>query len=256
MTFLLNSNAIAQVLPDYSVVIANNEKNTYSRQGFAFIVHSSEIWDVQKTTMAGTKRFIQFIKNNTLTSFGIVSPNGGPIRPFFEPQDLDYIMQSDAGQHRLEFPNARALFFAGGHLSLCLCETIRDSIRGKWQNPLFVFLVSDAIYDDTEKFGNSPSLRSPKFTLEDLVNAAPSSSSISEYFARKIFGENGKPFCPEQNWYKLPDLDKTSLGFSLYVGTQKIIENEGQQKINFVIVRSHELAATVKALSLEKFLRP
>jgi hypothetical protein len=69
---------------------------------------------------------------------------------FIPPEHADFVINSPGGSHNLRFPNLSEVSYAGGFLSKCLCESIRDTVVGTsigGDKSLKVVLHGQAIFE-------------------------------------------------------------------------------------------------------------
>lgn len=122
---------------------------------YIFLNHASEYWDWKKSSLDGVQNLLKISKTYGIPSIATVHGEA-----FLEPeleklyyisnQNVDMIMHSDQGQHRLRFPKASTIFLGGGNLHVCLCETVRDLVSGlipTGAEARDIIIVKEAIYD-------------------------------------------------------------------------------------------------------------
>lgn len=63
--------------------------------------------------------------------------------------DIQYLVHSNGGQHKLQMPNAKLVIMGGGNLRACLCETLRDVVAGFGHitDDKKIVMVREATYD-------------------------------------------------------------------------------------------------------------
>ena len=114
---------------------------------YAIINHAEAGFDPDgRLTKAGVREFLSIVKKHGVPTLGSI----GSIEneQFFSQSEVDSVLRTFSGAHRLRFTNAKTLLFAGGNFQYCLCEFIRDAIRFRdSKDPLTLVLATDAIYD-------------------------------------------------------------------------------------------------------------
>ncbi len=134
--------------PRYKPAFRNNQEADFLDSSYAILTHANPLWDYPRSTEVAIKKILKFSADSAIKSIGLTSSQAR--QPyFFNGKDVTYIAQSEAGQFRFNFPNAKNFIFGGGNLKLCLCESIRDAIAGSVKNkiPLNMFIVTDAVFD-------------------------------------------------------------------------------------------------------------
>ena len=171
--------------------------------------HSSSWWDRSESTKDATEQLIHNLSNQSLKSIALIGPsaaNKGSDHSsesyYFSNQEIDIKVASDSGMHRLQLPNVSSLLFAGGNFTSCLCEAIRDSIRGADinQERLKIILLSDAIYDNSSRYEkyqkSSVSKDKTWLSLADLISTI-SDKMLRKFLRKEILGDMIQ-FCPHQ----------------------------------------------------------
>ena len=151
----LTTSAQAQFsIPD----IANNEMQTLHEESYVFITHGTSIWDWSGTTRRGINRLIKFAHKTNIPVIAAVhseafSQESQSSLYYFKPESVDVLLESQSGQHKIKFPNLKKIYFGGGNITYCLCESIRDIVRGidKYDDVELIF-VRDAIYDSEPSY--------------------------------------------------------------------------------------------------------
>ena len=135
-------------LPNYPPQFLNNQHVTMPGTAYTIITHANPLWDTPKKTESATRLVIQESDRLGIPTVGLVS--SATTEPYFySKSEVKYVVQSEAGQINLDFPNLKYAVLSGGYLSACLCETLRDVARNgiREGKPLTLFLVEDAIFD-------------------------------------------------------------------------------------------------------------
>ena len=170
-----------------------NVEVTMPASAYVIFSHSSSFYDQDSSSAAGVRALLKFAQKFNIETIASVDSDAVNIKEsaknyFITDDEVNYVLLSEAGQHKLSFPNASRIYLAGGNLALCLCEAMRDVVRGvKWDRiePFRLILVKDAIYDWSKNYD--------PITLPTL-NA----------FLAKFIIPHFK--CPLQNWYGFPEL--------------------------------------------------
>lgn len=259
---LVSSLAMAQssaggLYNSYKLQFTNDENYTFKGDLYTIASHVDDGWDTGKASFAGTRRLIDFSKSKVITRFGFVSHYGGGKQEFTQ-DDMTFIADSAAGSHRFAFTQAKGFYIAGGNLTLCLCEVLRDLIHGTEGSTVatqnFV-LVSDAVYDDESyypsRLGSAES--SPKFNLAQLERASGATDEVlADYIHQRVIGKYGV-FCAGQNYYRHADIDPADYTFEVYRGT-KLISKVGTKGrlIRLILAPTQDLETVSQAFGLDK----
>ena len=185
------------------------QKDELPDSRYLVLNHSSSWWDRTESTKDATGQLIQNLSTQSLKSIALISPSAAYKESdhssdsyYFSNQEVDIKVASDSGMHRLLFPNVSSLLFAGGNFTSCLCEAIRDSIRGADinQERLKIILLTDAIYDNSSRYEKyQKSLVSKEKTwlsLADLISTI-SDKMLIKLLRKEILGDMIQ-FCPHQ----------------------------------------------------------
>jgi hypothetical protein len=169
-----------------------------------FFSHATSFWDWDSSSLAGTRRLLEFARENAITTIAAV--HGGALQSasvaeqyFIRGSEVNYVVVSEAGQHKLSFPNARNIYLAGGNLTLCLCEAIRDTVRGTvaTSEALNIILVKDAIYDWDSGL--------------DPITQSQLEKFVSGFFIPSFN-------CPWQNYYQFPPMRLSDFKLEVFFG--------------------------------------
>lgn len=193
-----------------------NEAITLEGSQYLFISHPSRLYDSSATALSGIKKYIHWAHQYaipTLMSFASDATQNysQANRYYVDGKEVEFELQSEGGAHLLSFPKAHSLYFAGGNLSLCLCESIRDSVENSASphTTLKIFLLGDAIYENASNVLEDlplPQATSEKsYSLNELIHNV-GQKKFFHFLAKALFGaeqtfggENGLIFCPRQN---------------------------------------------------------
>lgn len=128
---------------------------------YTFLNHATAHWDKARSSKDGIKNLLAFSSKNNIPVISTFDTNSLTYdqlmnKYFIAPKDVDIAIESWAGQHNIVFKNAKKIFISGGNLSLCLCESIRDIVRGSIglqdNTHIDLYIVTDAIYDERKEF--------------------------------------------------------------------------------------------------------
>ncbi len=148
----------------YSMYIENNAPKLLGDKTYIFITHPSSYWDFKKETKKSIKELVSVGKDHGIKIIGAFDEkfrNPFSLKSwkkasgyYISSSDVDVYLESSGGQHEVNFSNTEKLFFAGGNLNLCLCESIRDAVRNyNSKKTLKIFLIVDAIYGSGMWYG-------------------------------------------------------------------------------------------------------
>jgi hypothetical protein len=168
MSFL--GPAIAQA--GLRVDIRQNAEIVMKDKVYLLINHAAELWDPQRTTEKTVHSYLSWAREKKITSIATVHGETYVMPEleswyFINNDNVDLIMHSDNGQHKLRFPKAKAIVVGGGNLSVCLCETLRDVVAGMSSSSedREILLVKEMVYDFD--FFGMPSTRARLLELID-----------------------------------------------------------------------------------------
>lgn len=210
ITLLLTVN-FSQAQMAYETV-SENETFEIQAENVLFAGHSTQFWDASRKTETATRELLRAAQQNpawtsiaTAASHMLADPQLLPWH-FFIGEPIDYLVHSRAGQHDLQFPNLRHVIFVGGNLGRCLCESIRDVMRGagNWgsvKREIHFYLVKDGIYDNYPPF-------------------APMKREVVSDFTKNFFVPSLK--CPLQNWEIKPRLVLSDWSLKLYYDGESV----------------------------------
>lgn len=156
---------------------------------YLYLNHSASYWDWEFHSLSAVEDLLIFSKQHKWTSIGAVNGDAF-LAPdiaksyYFNGQQVDYVQHSDWGAHRLEFPDAKQIIVGGGNISVCLCESLRDTVRGliNNKNDVEILMVREAIFD-TDFYGMPATAEEfKKFVAEFYLPNFPCPSyTSSEY---------------------------------------------------------------------------
>lgn len=185
------------------VNINNNQEYIFEGDQYIFIGHATSKWDLDKSSKNGVRNLIKFGAEKNIEI--IAGVHGEAFRSkaeadkyFLAQSDVNYILLSEAGQHKISFTNASKVFFAGGNITLCLCEGIRDVIRGSkglYDQEINLYVVRDAVYDWEEEYD-------------------PMKKTSVDQFIKNFIIPSFK--CPWQNWYDFPNMELSNIKINTY----------------------------------------
>lgn len=147
---LLNMSQALQVHVD------ENKEYIVEAETVFFLGHSTALWDPALKTKAANENLVGLRKKNQIYTVATVYPYflDTPTEAsshYFVDGDVDLVVSSVAGQHSGQFPNLKNIFVVGGNIAKCLCEGVRDIVRGVTEQAAFkevnIYLIRDGIYD-------------------------------------------------------------------------------------------------------------
>ncbi len=118
-----------------------------------FLTHHSAAYDPAGVAERGGKSALDSFLASKLPVFYLYSFRFASESTF---RFLDYYkkfagVESEGGENTLRYKGGRNFFFTGGHLSMCLCETIRDTVRNVTDasptEPTHFYFINEGIYD-------------------------------------------------------------------------------------------------------------
>ncbi len=230
LCFLISQQGYAQVL--YSD-LQDNQSATVTDRNLILIGHSTAFWDFTRKTEPATRHLIELGKQYGINRVATVAPQMMTDSylaglHYFNQSDVNLVIESRAGNHRLVLPNLENIFIVGGNLNRCLCEGVRDVAIGLYESTNFktvnIYLISDGIYATYAPF--SP-IKDPTIAAEFV-----------ERFFVPAFN------CPLQNWGRAVDKRKKMPGIALKLFLQgqwiKTFDLEPDDQIS-----SEQLAKTI-----------
>ena len=238
----------------FGLDFTNNQEHSFTGEIYTFVNHASDHWDPALLTYNGVQNVLEVSERYHVPRIGVLARLKDPSYEFYQRGQVDVEAESQAGQTRFQFPNAKAFIISGGNLAMCLCELLRDLINSSAHpgEPLRIFLVTDAVYDDTYHWPKSLERKmksEPRFTLAELVDATSADRApLNGYFQQWLVGVN-EPFCPVQYNFKFPDVPKDRVGFSFFIGTQPLTASDPDKalQVEFIMTPSNEFGATLQA---------
>jgi hypothetical protein len=231
----------------FSIDVRENEAFVIPQENIVLLGHATQFWDSDRGTQYGVRTLVDLGKKYRLTTVATLYPYHLKLEEevkqyYFTDEEVHYAVVSEAGQHRLLFPNVKNVFFVGGNLGRCLCEGIRDTALGFYQSPNFktvnFYLVRDGIFDGYPKFD--------KMTPD-------AAKDFVRYFFVPAFD------CPLQNWGGLRRTPMPNVAMEVFYDGQPLglydlepqdsrpLESLGQ-KINVHFIHSSQIEEYLKKL--------
>jgi hypothetical protein len=259
----LSTVALAQSTPgpyhSYKLQFSNDEQYTMNGNLYTIVSHVDSGWDQGRVSFEGSKQLVNFSKDKVITRFGFISTYGGGVQSFSQ-DEMTFVADSAAGSHKLSFSQPKGFYIAGGNLTLCLCEVLRDLIHGtekastaQTQN---FFLVSDGVYDDVSYFPSqlTTTVDGAKFNLLQLEQTAGLTDAIlTDYIHERVVGKKGV-FCEGQNYFQHTDINPATLTFELYRGSRQIAKiGDKGRTIKLILAPAAQLDEVTKAFGLDKY---
>lgn len=239
----VTSNSFGQVLLPH---LGENEEFSVDQENIVFVGHATEFWDgTARKSEPATRKLIKMGREN---NYHIIATAAEHMmsdvflaqQHYFQQEEIDLLVTSRPGAHRLQFPNLKNIFFVGGNLNRCLCEGIRDVAIGLYQNSDFsevnFYLVTDGIYAAYNPY--SPIVE-PQVAVD---------------FSRSFFTPAFK--CPLQNWGRatLKRVKMPEVQLNIYWGDQ-LIENLAAEKSDKTPVQDKIINIRyIHSSDLEKYL--
>lgn len=179
--------------------IASKTKKLIQNEVVALFNHPSSFYDGKLSAKEGTRGLHSLVRKSGIPSILllggvegdstdiVIEADQAPMSSYYvTSRDVDLTIKSLGGAHELVLPRLRTAIFSGGYVELCLCEAIRDTIKGAFSRKrstkaggLELILVREAIFDGVNDF-QSPSYGATEF--EEYVKNSLflySSASIS-----------------------------------------------------------------------------
>lgn len=203
------------------------------------INHADAFWDDKLVSQAGVEALFWAAQKSGITTVGLVSDPDLKHPQFYPAEKAALLVQTPDGHHRLQFPEARNLLFAGGNLSICLCETIRDALLSSLASgakEIDAYLVSDAIFDSKGQLSHAlpEAPRGNKFALANLISYdQPPYRATSTYISRAVYNRQ-LGFC--LGLHQRQHIPKNHLKVEYYVG-DRLIASEGKEGEKLVRIR-------------------
>lgn len=236
--------------------LKEREPRTFSSELYIIFNHSSKTWDKNESSKEATLRLLDISRNNqkikTITAVdeGAAAFDGAAKLYFMKSADVNHTIISRSGSHKMNFLNAKTLIFAGGNLSLCLCESIRDSIKFSNSN-LNILLVADAIFEGSfyaKKYVDRSTSLKEVDSLENIMKLMDE-DRIKAYFNNEVFGKKG--LCPHQHYYSWQEEPYSNKGLTINLikETQNIGHfGKGKRVISFYITNIKDLESDLTKL--------
>lgn len=207
--FFLLGGLAAQAQTFFQPAFGNNERAILKGRNYVFFGHATAEFDQDHSSEPGTRRLLAFAQaHNIPTIAGVQESAFASEREaadyFVRGSEITYVLNSYAGQHELSFPQLDNMFFSGGNITLCLCEGVRDVVRGtrvSTKHPVNLILVRDAIYDWSSSF--------------DPITENSMDEFITQYLLPSFR-------CPGQNWYNFPNMVLSDIKMTVFFDGMKV----------------------------------
>ena len=244
--------------------IETKSKVYANKKHFVIFNHTTSFWDELKSSREGTLELLKKIKSNPRKYESILVADNSAFKNkesatgyYIKDTDVDHIVNSDSGRHKLDFPQSEIVIFSGGNLSMCLCESIRDVIRIKANSHriLDIVLVEDAIYDYTE-FANSNGLRN-YFTNEHenfkKILDEMSEKKIKDFFSVQVMGLWKSQMCPVQDTSDRNIVDPKHYRFVLIrAGSIIGVTGSGKKTVNVHMTSVKDFDLRIKGIEARR----
>ena len=179
-------------------LIGENEKAKVTGNIFTVIVHDSFKFEPARISAGPIAALVAASQNAGIPVIELSAEKYEKYK-----LNVDIYVKSSGGQHGLELETAATLFIAGGNLSQCLCETLRDFIKNS-KVDLKIVLITNAIYDHAA-FWLGPGEGHRQLLLSEL---SESQRLTQGEFSDLFFGDNvlgvTRGMCPKQNILNSP----------------------------------------------------
>lgn len=158
---------IAQAKNDLPYLPDVEEEQEYIvlQKNVAYFGHSISLYEgnQKRRSEAATRKLVELATAYNVIKVGI---SARPLRVDSDYQDWFYIsreetdieVSSQGGHHNLLFPHLKNIFIVGGKTDRCLCEGIRDIVKGieisRNNDEINIYLVRDGIYAEYPIFAN------------------------------------------------------------------------------------------------------
>lgn len=236
----IECNTTSQNLGTYlfQPTLDSGDKTSFSQSRVFFATHSAFRWDEGLT-----KKSMQKITNNIEGFYGLkvgVGLSSMSSKSFnYNINKMDVLLSSGGGAHNLSFPNANEIFFTGGYLDQCLCESVRDVLTGldfsKGEKSIYFINEGTYLLDDSSDL---------TLTATQLIE---DKGKALRWLEKLVLGEDR--LCPVQRTSSTPDHNRSDFTISVFFE-----DKEG--KINKVqVFGSGKKVLNLKFISTETFLR-
>ena len=179
---------------EFKVTVPLQTKKIMNEGQYFIFTHSANIWDFERSSLNGVQKMISVASKANIKRIAFMSTRykskqiAFPDYYYFSPDQINLVADSKNGEHKLQFPNAKKIFLAGGYLNQCLCETLRDIIyeQKKYKaKSLKFYIVRDAVYNRNHR------LRGPVHNLEDqLTLNFQQNKNKQDYFILNNYAED------------------------------------------------------------------
>ncbi|MBY0385723.1 hypothetical protein K2X05_11255 [bacterium] len=201
------------------VHVGENKEFVVDAETAFFLGHSTSIWDPALKTKAANENLVELRKKYQIYTAATVYPYflKNPIEAashYFVDGEVDLVVSSVAGQHSGQFPRLKNIFVVGGNIAKCLCEGVRDIVRGVTEQAAFkevnIYLIRDGIYDIYQPF-------------------SPMREDVAAEFVTNVYMPS---FNCKQNWYLKKRMKLTDTKVSVFYDGEKLadISPEPQDK--------------------------
>jgi hypothetical protein len=225
---------------------------TLPEEAYVLYTHPTTDFDVTERARPGVEALNQWSRKRGIQQILLYGPHATSEKTYYLSSDqVDLTVESTSGFHKLKFPNAKHAILAGGILSQCFCQSLRDLLRGSAQSPLKISLVMDATYSNydaikSEVMNATPPKKALEFISKKLSNRGVFSieelrqlvttDTFLAFIKESLFQE--KDLCNNQGREGI-DLDKMKLQIKL--GGQSLTLGKGNREVVLDLVRSKDL---------------
>jgi hypothetical protein len=201
-----------------TLTIEENAEHTFESELVVFSGHSTQFWDRSRKTENATRALLRLGRTAGATNIATAAKHmmDDPAIVnwhYFINEPIDALVHSRAGQHDLKFPNLKHIFFLGGNMGRCLCEGIRDVVRGftevSTQDDVNLYIVKDGTYDSYPAF-------------------SPMRKDAVKDFVQKFYVPSFN--CPLQNWNLKPRMHLKDWALKLYYGGEHLMTYDLEPK--------------------------
>jgi hypothetical protein len=209
-----------------------------------FLTHHSSNYDrigiAEQGAQTSLSRFLGFgYPIFYLYSFRFASESTFRFLPYFNRMTG---VESEGGENTLRYRGSRKFFFTGGHFSLCLCETIRDTMRNvvdaSETEATHFYFITDGIYDAGETL---------KARAAQYKSAA---RGYAQLVLQRLGQREAKNFCL-QNWKNQPEvaIGNYRIDVENYDGQSVRISNGSKGNFVFHLIESTEIESVLNSAS-------
>lgn len=147
----------------------------------------------------------------------------------FDIRKMDQLLDSFGGAHSLVFPNAEEVFFTGGFLDQCLCESFRDVLTALdfSSSKKTIYFINEGTY----------LIKHPQWDILTADQLIKDKKMALDWIDKMLLGED--KVCPAQRTMDTPDHNRKDYTVSIYFNDEESpsrIFGDGEKELNIKFI--------------------